>query len=79
MDPICNGTDNAGIQAPARCVAQVQTVSSFLLGFSFASFVKIQASNFKIMEAIRHKSVDILKGYIRQAELFKNHAGAKFL
>lgn len=37
------------------------------------------ASLFKMMEVSRHKSVDTLKGYIRRAELFKDHAGSKFL
>ena len=37
------------------------------------------ASLFKMMEVSRHKSVDTLKGYVRRAELFKDHAGARFL
>ncbi|OIQ63628.1 phage integrase family protein [mine drainage metagenome] len=37
------------------------------------------ASIFKMMEVSRHKSVDVLKGYVRRAELFKEHAGAAFL
>ena len=37
------------------------------------------ASLFKMMEVSRHKSVDTLKGYVRRAELFKDHAGAGFL
>lgn len=32
-----------------------------------------------MMAVSRHKSVDVLKGYIRRAELFKEHAGAAFL
>jgi hypothetical protein len=27
----------------------------------------------------RHKSVDTLRGYVRRAELFKDHAGSDFL
>ena len=34
---------------------------------------------FKMMEVSRHKSVDTLRGYVRSAELFKEHAGSKFL
>jgi hypothetical protein len=34
------------------------------------------ASIFKMMDVSRHKSVDTLRGYIRDAELFKDHAGA---
>lgn len=37
------------------------------------------ASLFKMMEVSRHKSVNTLKGYVRRAELFKDHAGAGFL
>jgi hypothetical protein len=31
-----------------------------------------------MMEVSRHKSVDVLRGYVRRADLFK-HAGAAFL
>ena len=37
------------------------------------------ASIFKMMDVSRHKSVDTLRGYIRDAELFKDHAGAGLL
>lgn len=37
------------------------------------------ASIFKLMEVSRHRSVDTLRGYVRRAELFKDHAGAGFL
>jgi hypothetical protein len=33
------------------------------------------ASMFKMMDVSRHKSVDTLRGYVRDAELFKDHAG----
>jgi site-specific recombinase XerD len=33
------------------------------------------ASIFKMMDVSRHKSVDTLRGYVRDAELFKDHAG----
>ncbi len=29
--------------------------------------------------ACRHKSLDTLRGYVRRAELFKDHAGSDFL
>jgi len=32
------------------------------------------ASIFKMMDVSRHKSVDTLRGYVRDAELFKDHA-----
>jgi site-specific recombinase XerD len=37
------------------------------------------ASIFKMMEVSRHVSVDTLRGYVRRADLFKDHAGAAFL
>ncbi len=37
------------------------------------------ASVFKLMEVSRHKSMDTLRGYVRRAELFKDHAGSAFL
>jgi len=37
------------------------------------------ASVFKMMEVSRHKSVDTLRGYVRRADLFRDHAGAGFL
>ena len=33
------------------------------------------ASIFKMMDVSRHRSVDTLRGYVRDAELFRNHAG----
>jgi hypothetical protein len=37
------------------------------------------ASVFKMMDVSRRKSVDTLRGYVRNAESFKGHAGAAFL
>jgi len=33
------------------------------------------ASIFKMMDVSRHKSIDTLRGYVRDAELFRDHAG----
>jgi len=38
-----------------------------------------QADLFKMMEVSRHKRVETVKGYIRMADLFRNHAGSGFL
>jgi site-specific recombinase XerD len=43
------------------------------------SAAKRGASLFKLMDVTRHKSVDTLRGYVRDAELFKDHAGAGLL
>jgi hypothetical protein len=32
-----------------------------------------------MMDVSRHRSVDILRGHVRDAELFKDHAGAGLL
>jgi len=37
------------------------------------------ASIFKMMDVSRHKSVDTLRGYVREAKLFKDHAGTGML
>jgi integrase len=37
------------------------------------------ASIFKMMEVSRHKSIDTLRSYVRDAELFKAHAGLGLL
>ena len=37
------------------------------------------ASIFKMMDVSLHKSMDTLRGYVRDAELFRDHAGAGLL
>jgi hypothetical protein len=37
------------------------------------------ASIFKMMDVSRHKSVDNLRGYVRDAELSKDHPGTGLL
>ena len=37
------------------------------------------ASTFKMQEVSRHKSVDVLAGYVRRSDAFKGHAGDGFL
>lgn len=37
------------------------------------------ADVFKMADVSRHKSLDVLRGYVRRAEMFKDHAGASFL
>jgi hypothetical protein len=37
------------------------------------------ASIFKMMDTSRHKSVDTLRAYVRDAELFRDHASAGLL
>ena len=37
------------------------------------------ASLFKMMDVSRHKSVDVLRAHVRDAEAFRDHAGAGLL
>lgn len=37
------------------------------------------ASIFKMMDVSRHKSIDTLRGYVRDAEIFRDHAGSGLL
>ncbi len=43
------------------------------------SAAKRGASIFKMMDQSRHCSVDTLRGYLRDAEIFKDHAGGGLL
>jgi site-specific recombinase XerD len=43
------------------------------------SAAKRGANLFKMMDVSRHRSVDTLRGYVRDAEIFKDHAGAGLL
>jgi integrase len=51
---------------------------SLRAGF-LTSAAKHGASIFKMMDQSRHRSVDTLRGYVRDAEIFKDHAGAGLL
>jgi site-specific recombinase XerD len=51
---------------------------SLRAGF-LTSAAKRGASIFKMMDVSRHRSVDTLRGYVRDAELFQDHAGAGML
>lgn len=51
---------------------------SLRAGF-ITSAAEAGANLFKIMDVSRHKSVQTVKGYVRNAEMFKDHAGSSFL
>lgn len=51
---------------------------SLRAGF-LTSAAKRGASIFKMMDQSRHRSVETLRGYVRDAEIFKDHAGAGLL
>ena len=48
--------------------------NGFLTGTAVRS-----ASIFKMADQSRHKSMDTLRGYVRDAEIFKDHAGEGLL
>lgn len=51
---------------------------SLRAGF-LTSAAEAGASVFKMAEVSRHRSIETLRGYVRRAELFKDHAGEAFL
>ena len=51
---------------------------SLRAGFATSAVVK-GASLFRVMEITRHKSTDTLRGYVRRAEEFREHAAAGLL
>jgi hypothetical protein len=51
---------------------------SLRAGF-LTSAAKRGASIFKMMDQSRHRSVETLRGYVRDAEIFKEHAGVGLL
>jgi hypothetical protein len=51
---------------------------SMRAGF-LTSAAKRGASIFKVMDQSRHRSVETLRDYVREAEIFKDHAGAGLL
>jgi site-specific recombinase XerD len=75
-----------------RAVADVVKAGAGRLGLDTAQFsghslrsgfltsaARRGASIFKMMDVSRHKSMDTLRGYVRDADLFKDHAGAGLL
>ena len=64
----------------ARAGLDLRSYSAHSLRAGFiTSGAEAGASLFKLLEVSRHKSVDTLRGYVRSAELFRDHAGASFL
>jgi site-specific recombinase XerD len=77
---------------PAQSVADIVKVNAERVGLDPAQFAghsmragfltsaaKRGASIFKMMDQSRHRSVETLRGYVRDAEIFKEHAGAGLL
>jgi site-specific recombinase XerD len=81
-----------GGRLPAQSVAEIVKFYAERVGLDPALFAghsvrsgfltsaaKHGASIFKMMDQSRHRSVETLRGYIRDAEIFKEHAGAGLL
>ena len=58
--------------------AAIFSAHSLRSGFLTSAAAK-GASIFKMMDQSGHKSIDTLRGYVRDAELFKDHAGTGLL
>ncbi len=86
--PVLKGSRIQAMALAAHAVAAIVSATPsaawirLFAGHSLArvpdSAAEAGASVFKI-EVSRHKSVDTLRGYVRRADLFKEHAGAAFL
>jgi site-specific recombinase XerD len=90
--PVRKGGAVANVRLSDRSVANIVKASAARLGLDAstfaghslrAGFATSAAANganlFKIMDVTRHKSVDTLRGYVRSAEAFRDHAGAGLL
>jgi site-specific recombinase XerD len=90
--PIDKGGTVRGSRLTCRSVANFVKAYAAAAGFDGKTFsghslrsgfltsaAAMGKSIFKMMDVSRHKSVDTLRGYVRDAELFKDHAGAGLL
>ncbi|MFP6868713.1 MAG: site-specific integrase [Nitrospinota bacterium] len=73
------------IGATVKCYAELAGYKaaefgghSFRAGFATSAAEK-GANIFRIMDVTRHRSVETVRGYVRRAEEFKDHAGAGLL
>jgi hypothetical protein len=67
-------------RAPQRVGLDPLLFSGHSLRAGFlTSAAKRGVSIFKMMDVSRHRSVDTLRGYVREAEIFKDHAGTGLL
>jgi site-specific recombinase XerD len=76
----CRSVANFVKTYAARAGFDASTYSGHSLRSGFLTSAAAKgASIFKMMDQSGHKSVDTLRGYVRDAELFKDHAGAGLL
>jgi hypothetical protein len=92
VSPCPAGDGRVGERLPAQSVAEIVKCYAERVGLDPAQFAghsmrsgfltsaaKRGASIFKMMDQSRHRSVETLRGYVRDAEIFKEHAGAGLL
>jgi len=73
---LCQSRRRACESARAPRWAQMANFSGHSLRSGFLTSAAARgASIFKMMDVSRHKSVDTLRGYVRDAEMFRDHAG----
>ena len=90
--PVSRGGCISDRRLSDRAVADVVKAYARLVGLNAADFsghslrsgfltsaARRGASIFKMMDVSRHRSVDTLRGYVRDAELFRDHAGTGLL
>jgi hypothetical protein len=63
---------------PENSWALIAPAASLRSGFLTSAAAR-GASIFKMADQSRHKSMDTLRGYVRDAEIFKDHAGSGLL
>ena len=90
--PVAKGGRVRSTRLSDKAVASVVKAYARRLGLDAADFsghslrsgfltsaARRGASVFKMRDVSRHKSMDVLQGYVRDAELFRDHAGAGLL
>ncbi len=70
--------DHQGVRGPDRTRPAAFGAHSLRAGF-LTSAARRGASVFKMRDVSRHKSMDVLQSYVRDADLFRDHAGAGLL
>jgi site-specific recombinase XerD len=90
--PVTRTGKISGRRLSARAVAELVKVYARRVGLKAADYsghslrsgfltsaAARGASIFKMMDVSRHKSIETLRGYVRDAEMFRNHAGSGLL
>jgi hypothetical protein len=54
-------------------------MNSITLTSSMLPATSVGEDFFRVMEVSQHRKVDTVRGYVKQAEMFKLHAGAGFM